>query len=69
MASYYVNDNAQVSSGDNEVHVSTCAWLPLIQSKTYLGEYPSCVAAVAKAKTIYPASDGCAHCCPDCHKG
>lgn len=37
--------------------------------QAYLGEYPSCVAAVAKAKTIYPASDGCAHCCPDCHKG
>lgn len=69
MAGYYVNDNAQASSGDHEVHVSSCAWLPLIQSKTYLGDFPSCVGAVAKAQTLYPASDGCAYCCPDCHKG
>ncbi len=65
---YYVNDNAQPISGDHEVHTSTCAWLPLINSKTYLGDYSSCVGAVAKAKTIYASSDGCATCCPACHK-
>lgn len=69
MASYYVNDTEQASSGDHEVHVSTCSWFPLINSKTYLGEYSSCSDAVKKAKTIYPSSDGCAYCCPACHKG
>ena len=68
MAAYYVNDNAQASSGDHEVHVSTCTWLPLIKSKTPLGDYLSCSGAVAKAKTIYASSDGCALCCAACHK-
>lgn len=69
MAAYYVNDNAQPLSGDHEVHVSTCSWFPLIASKTYLGDYSSCSGAVAKAKTIYRSSDGCAFCCAACHKG
>lgn len=69
MAAYYVNDNAQPLSGDHEVHVSTCAFVPHIKSKTSLGDYPSCSGAVAKAKTIYSSSDGCAYCSPDCHKG
>lgn len=57
MAAYYVNDNEQASSGDHEVHVSTCSWVPLINSKTYLGDYSSCSGAVSKAKMIYPSSD------------
>jgi hypothetical protein len=69
VASYSVNDNAQSASGDHEVHVSTCTWFPLIKSKTYLGEYSSCSGAVAKAKTIYASSDGCAIFCSACHKG
>ena len=68
MAAYYVNDTAQATSGDHEVHVSTCSWFPLT-SKTYLGDYPSCSGAVAKAKTSYSSSDGCAYCCAACHKG
>ena len=61
MATYYVNDTAQASSGDHEVHVSICSWVPLINSKTNLGDYSSCTGAVAKAKTIYSSSDGCAY--------
>jgi len=62
VAAYYVNDNAQASSGDHEVHVSTCTWLPLIKSKTPLGNYLSCSGVVAKAKTIYgrPMAAPCA---------
>ena len=59
MAQYYVNDKAQSGSGDHEVHVSSCRWIPHIVSKTRLGDYASCGPAVAKAKTIYPHSDGC----------
>lgn len=69
MAAYYVNDTAQASSGDHEVHVSTCSWVPLINSKTDLGDHSSCSGAVSKAKTIYSPSNGCAYCCPDCHTG
>lgn len=67
MAGYYVNDSALASSDDHEVHISTCDWLLLVQSKTYLGDYPSCADAVVKARTLYPTSNGCAYCCPDCH--
>ena len=67
MAKYYVNDEAQSSSGDHEVHVSNCSWLPLVKSKTYLGDYLYCSTAVAKAKEIYPNADGCEKCSPDCH--
>ena len=52
MARYYVNDNAQSDSGDHEVHVAGCVWLPLIKSKTYLGDYLYCSTAVTKAKEI-----------------
>jgi hypothetical protein len=69
MAAYYVNDTAQTPSGDHEVHLWNCSWIPLIVSKTYLGDYSSCSEAVAKAKTIYPSSDGCAYCSPACHRG
>ena len=68
MARYYVNDNAQVS-GDHEVHLASCRWVDQMKSKTYLGDYSSCREAVAKAKTIYRQSDGCAQCSPACHKG
>lgn len=66
MDKYYVNDNAQ-SNGDHEVHKEECEWLAKVVNKTYLGEYTSCHGAVAKAKTIYPQSNGCANCCPACH--
>lgn len=64
---YYVNDNAQ-SSGEHEVHKSGCSWLELVTSKTYLGDFTNCKSAVAKAAKIYTNVDGCAKCCPSCHK-
>jgi len=69
MPDYYVNDRAQDDSGDHEVHEEGCSWLNMVHSKTYLGYYASCTGAVAKAKTIYPSSDGCVHCCSACHTG
>ncbi|HBS23384.1 MAG TPA: hypothetical protein DD982_12745 [Thalassospira sp.] len=69
MPDYYVNDRAQDDSGDHEVHESGCAWLKMANSKTYLGNYSSCHGAVAKAKTIYSSSNGCAHCCSACNTG
>ena len=66
MASYYVNNNAQ-TNGDHEVHVEGCYWFSLMNNKTYLGEYYSCVPAVAKAKAYHRQTNGCKTCCPDCH--
>ncbi|MCX9895359.1 hypothetical protein LAD77_25195 [Klebsiella pneumoniae] len=33
---YYVNKNAQ-SNGDHEVHVSSCARLPAVENRLFLG--------------------------------
>jgi hypothetical protein len=67
VARYWVNDNAQSGSNDHEVHKDGCSWLALIESKTYLGDYPTCQVAVKKAKTIYRDSNGCIYCSPTCH--
>jgi phage-related protein len=66
MKKYYVNKNAQ-PTGEHEVHKSGCAWMPRLENCLYLGEFYDGKAAVAKAKTIYPNSDGCKHCCPEAH--
>ncbi len=66
MKKYYVNDSAQ-PNGDHEVHDENCIYLPLIKSKTYLGEFYSCKNAVIVAKKHYSQSNGCYHCSKDCH--
>ena len=67
MASYYVNKNAQSDSGDHEVHVTGCAWLPAIENRTYLGEHASCSPAVRAARKYYDDVNGCYHCSEPCH--
>ena len=68
MAKYWVNDSTENNpNNDHEVHKEGCHLLPLITSKTPLGEHPNCASAVAAAKKIYPNSDGCIHCIPECH--
>ena len=66
MAKYYVNNNAQ-SNGDHEVHVEGCPYLPLIVSKTALGDHSNCHSAVTEAKKHHRQSNGCATCCRACH--
>jgi len=69
MASYFVN-NTESDEGDHEVHKEGCYWLGIANSKSYLGEFSSCVGAVAKAKTDhYRNSNGCKHCSAACHTG
>lgn len=64
MDKYYVNNKSQ-TTGEHEVHKSTCTYLP--SDRKYLGEYLSCHDAVREAKKTYPKSDGCFHCCNECH--
>lgn len=68
MKTYYVNNNPQPATGDHEVHVPDCRYFHMIKDRSRLGEFPSCQRAVAAAKEIYPTADGCAFCCPECHK-
>lgn len=66
MAKYYVNNRAQ-DNGDHEVHRDGCGWLILATNTTYLGEYSTCDAAVARARLFYRQSNGCKYCTPSCH--
>lgn len=65
---YYVNKSAQ-ANGDHEVHTASCRWLPKVENRIELGEFGSCEPAVVAAKMYYPQSNGCVHCCADCHTG
>lgn len=68
MPKYYVNTQAQFDSGDHEVHKEGCSWLAKVEKPEYLGEFPSCHAAVAEAKSRgYATADGCYYCCGACH--
>ncbi len=66
MARYYVNMNAQ-PNGDHEVHRDGCDHPADVQNQYTLGDFSSCVPAVAKAKETYAKADGCAYCCAACH--
>jgi len=66
MATYYVNSNAQ-ANGDHEVHKSGCSYMPSAENRVYLGDFATCHGAVRKAKQLYPRSNGCYYCCPECH--
>lgn len=67
---YYVNDDSTRNPGlHHEVHTEVHANQLNIKNKSYLGYYDNCKDAVAKAKETYSDADGCAICCPLCHKG
>ena len=69
MPIYYVNKNAQ-PNGDHEVHdsaISGCPTPAQPHNRLDLGYHSDCHSAVREAKTFYAKSDGCAHCCPECH--
>ena len=64
---YYVNRNEQ-ANGDHEVHKAYgCPTPAEPENQVDLGDHPNCHSAVAAAKRIFPQSDGCANCSPECH--
>jgi hypothetical protein len=69
MPNFIVNRNAQVGSGDHEVHdlASTRGCLPLEENRLSLGIHATCSEAVRDAKRYYSDSNGCAWCIPGCH--
>ncbi len=67
MPYYYVNKNAQ-STGEHEVHTTSCNHGPLYESnKQSLGSHSDCKSAVQAAKQYYSNVDGCYYCCNECH--
>lgn len=70
MEHYYVNNNPTLNPGyHHEVHTEKHINELKVISKSYLGYYTNCAEAVNKAKEIYNDADGCAVCCPLCHRG
>lgn len=67
MPNYCVNANTQ-SNGDNEVHETTCRFVPRPSNQVALGYHASCTGAVSEAKRLgYSRANGCATCSPACH--
>jgi len=64
---YYANKNAQ-SSGEHEVHKSSCSYLPDADNQMGLGYFSTSAEAIQKAKEYYSKVDGCHYCCPACHR-
>ena len=68
MKNYYVR-KIKDDRGYYEVHEASCYWIPKPENREYLGQFYSCSSALSAAETKgYRPADGCAHCCPDCHK-
>lgn len=69
MEYFLVNANAQ-AGGEHEVHRSySCNHLPNPNNQISLGQHPNCRSALADAERRgYRPADGCAYCCPECHK-
>lgn len=66
---YYVNkDSSKNPNSNHEVHHEGCTNIPSISNRDYLGYFESCKEALKKASETYTNVDGCATCCPLCHK-
>ena len=69
MKHYYVNKESTGNPNYNhEVHTEDCQWMPTSHNRQYLGYFSNCFEAMKKAKEFYNNVDGCATCCPACHK-
>ena len=66
-AYYYVNKNSQ-STGEHEVHTSSCTRLPNANNRQNLGYQLDCKKVLAEAKKYYQDVDGCYYCSSSCHK-
>ena len=55
---YYVNKIAQ-PTGEHEMHVSSCRYLPSEKNRIYLGYFTNSGDAVKAAKSYYSNVDGC----------
>lgn len=65
---YLNRDNTENPNRNHEVHKSTCRYLPSPVNRIYLGSFSSCAEAIKVARRYYNNVDGCAFCCPDCHR-
>lgn len=59
---YYISRKAQ-KSGDHEMHVLGCDYMPSEKNVRLLGVFFSEEEALEAAREIYAESDGCYYCC------
>jgi hypothetical protein len=64
---YVVNKNEQ-ATGEHEVHTTECGHKPARENCIALGYCSNCQVALQKALAYFSNVDGCAYCCPECHK-
>ena len=66
---YLINKNSD-DNGRNEVHKTSCSYLPEQKNQISLGSHASDENALAYAKLLgWKTADGCYYCCPRIHKG
>ncbi len=63
---YYVNKNSN-NTGEHEVHIEECKYLPDENNRVDLGYQYNSKDALIKAKTFYSDVDGCFWCCREIH--
>lgn len=78
MSRYYVSKKPQ-PSGDHEIHIAGCLYLPAEEDRIYLGNFHSsgdlhgsggvhsCRLAVEEAKKHYSQVNGCYYCSSECY--
>jgi hypothetical protein len=66
MPNYLVNRQPQ-TTGEHEVHETTCGHLPDISNQEPLGWFSTCQQAVVEARRRYRNVDGCFWCSRSCH--
>ena len=68
---YYIFNTNLDKNGKHEVHIDNCPHKPELQNIKSIGYCTDCKDAIIKAKTNNPGKtfDGCAYCCPACHRG
>jgi hypothetical protein len=70
MPSYLITKLPNPSTGDHEVHVFECSFLPDISNRLhlqYIGFFISCQDAVREAQKYFDKVNGCIYCSPECH--
>lgn len=70
---YYICNKNIDDKGRHEIHTTSCNHLPLEKNRIDAGHHNDCKGAIQQMENANPGGkfnfDGCAYCCPLCHKG
>ena len=66
MKQYYVNSESD-ENGCHSVHKEDCKHIPYPLQREVLGIHASSSQAMAESKRLYPKSNGCPICLPECN--